>query len=339
MIQNDLYEIVESLPRGDPAWHLLDAFDAVTNGMENPELMKRAASVKNPALECWKPLVQAIAALYAGNETLCQNAAAAIPEGSPPAVFKPLFRAWLIRRGCFDSELAAAGRCVNREKELFQELTGCRESVVSLFQRLIIEPHPLSLLAEQAEEALRQGLEEMSANLAAKVLAALKEIDPLMAIRYGARCFALSSESGARPDALIAAVKKSLPDAEKLADFLGARAADAQPAPPKAPERGENTGAPRRTAKNSGRPRQRELFSPDEEISAAELSEKKAALPCREEAIREAGENLKLDPRRIEEALTPPASFDELARRLPPASRYLGPGVWIKAIKGACGVS
>ncbi|MDR2181805.1 MAG: hypothetical protein LBN92_03900, partial [Treponema sp.] len=289
-----------------------------------------------------KLLVRAIAALYAGNEALCNSAAAAIPEDSPPAVLKPLFRAWLIRRGYFDASGGSgpAGG-INREEALFRELTGCRESVVSLFQRLIIEPHPLSLIAEQAEEALRQGLEEMSATLAAKVLAALKEIDPLLALRYGACCFAAAAESGTAPDALIAAFKKNLPGAGKLADVLGARVTDAPSAGPlAAPERGKNTGAP-----ENGGPRQRELFPPDGESSASggesrsapEFAGKKAALPCREEAIREAGKNLKLDPRRIEEALAPPVSFDELARRLPPVSRYLGPGVWIKAIKSACG--
>jgi hypothetical protein len=38
---------------------------------------------------------------------------------------------------------------------------------------------------------------------------------------------------------------------------------------------------------------------------------------------------------RLEAALRSPLSFDELAEKLPPAARYLGPGVWMEAIKKA----
>jgi hypothetical protein len=36
---------------------------------------------------------------------------------------------------------------------------------------------------------------------------------------------------------------------------------------------------------------------------------------------------------RLAAALTIPASFKELERELPPAVRYLGPGVWMDAIR------
>jgi hypothetical protein len=38
---------------------------------------------------------------------------------------------------------------------------------------------------------------------------------------------------------------------------------------------------------------------------------------------------------RLAAALTVPASFEELEWELPPTARYLGPGVWMDAIKGA----
>jgi hypothetical protein len=37
--------------------------------------------------------------------------------------------------------------------------------------------------------------------------------------------------------------------------------------------------------------------------------------------------------RRLEAALSVPASFDELEWELPPAARYVGPGVWMDAIR------
>jgi hypothetical protein len=38
---------------------------------------------------------------------------------------------------------------------------------------------------------------------------------------------------------------------------------------------------------------------------------------------------------RLAAAMTPPRSFDELEWELPPEARYLGPGLWIDAIKNA----
>jgi hypothetical protein len=40
---------------------------------------------------------------------------------------------------------------------------------------------------------------------------------------------------------------------------------------------------------------------------------------------------------RLEAALSVPASFDELEWELPPAARYVGPGVWIDAIRNGTG--
>jgi hypothetical protein len=48
------------------------------------------------------------------------------------------------------------------------------------------------------------------------------------------------------------------------------------------------------------------------------------------------GENRSPEARALERlgaALSSPRSFDELEWELPPKARYLGPGVWINAIK------
>ena len=38
---------------------------------------------------------------------------------------------------------------------------------------------------------------------------------------------------------------------------------------------------------------------------------------------------------RLVAAATPCASFDEIERELPPKARYIGPGPWLDAIRGA----
>ncbi|MDR1390649.1 MAG: hypothetical protein LBJ31_11830 [Treponema sp.] len=321
--KGDLYEIVESLPRGDSAWHLLDAFDAVTNGMENPGAMQKAAAVKDPSLASWKHLVDAIAALYQGDAALCEKAAAAMEEGSPPAVLKPLFRAWLIR---------SRAQLEDGEKKLFNELTGARAPVLSLFDRLVIEPHPLCLISEQAEEALQHGLLEQSALLAAKVLVSLKEISLLAAIKYTGYYYALLLETNSAPDSFCAVVQKHFRGAEDIALYFSSRFADRdQPEPQSA----------KKPAAKNGRLVQAELFAAAEfdhknaPVKTKKAEQKKA--PSLEDAVNASAFNLKLDAHKIKAALTRPASFDSLVHSLPSAVRYLGPGVWIKAIKDAFG--
>ncbi|MDR2111475.1 MAG: hypothetical protein LBP32_09240 [Spirochaetaceae bacterium] len=61
----------------------------------------------------------------------------------------------------------------------------------------------------------------------------------------------------------------------------------------------------------------------DKEQLIALLRERGApADPRRREAIN-----------RLEAALSVPGSFDELEWELPPAARYVGPGVWMDAIR------
>jgi hypothetical protein len=174
----DLYTLMEKLPKNSPAWFLIDAFDAVTNGLENPEAFSRIEQLDMPVFEPWKKLIYAIKALYAGDMQACKNFAEAIDDDSAPAVLKPFFRAWICRQEGTDQE------------SIFQELTNSCKQVADLYKRIIIKPHPLYLLAEQAEEALRHELGEQFEYLALKVLSGLRDMKngALLSMRYTVYC-------------------------------------------------------------------------------------------------------------------------------------------------------
>jgi hypothetical protein len=203
----DLYTLAESFPQNSPCWSLVDAFDAVTNGIENPEALARMRQIDDPALRSWTALVRGIRALYAGDLPACRTAAEELEDGSAPGTLKPLFRAWLSRQGC-------GGR-----DEVFAELSGARDAVPGLYRRLLIEPHPLSLLAEQAEEALRQGLAAQFEGLALRVIKTLREQrrcdGPLLAMRYALRCLDLLDEAGGG-EGFIPGLTKTLGEADSF---------------------------------------------------------------------------------------------------------------------------
>ncbi|MDR2111476.1 MAG: hypothetical protein LBP32_09245 [Spirochaetaceae bacterium] len=198
----DLYALMENLPGDSPAWNLVDAFDAVTNGIENPEALAGMDRIGESALEPWKTLVRAIRALYAGDIAGCRRASEDLDETSAPGVLKPLFRVWLTRRGTKHRDI------------IFQELSGSRDSVINLYRRLIIEPHPLALMAEQAEEALRHGMDEQFGGLAPRVLRELQDQrrcdGPLLAIRYGLYCLRLLDQAGYGGDNFFSIILKTL---------------------------------------------------------------------------------------------------------------------------------
>jgi hypothetical protein len=351
MSRTDLYALMESRPGNDPAWNLLDAFDAVTNGMENPEAMKKAEKLFNPELEPWKCLVKAIAFLYRGEADQCRKAAEAMAGDSPPGKLKPLFRAWLTRRN--------GGNGTNQA--LFEILTGCCNPVVELYRRLIIEPHPLCLTSEQAEEALRQGMEEQFSGLAGRILLALKEQSPFLALRYAVYCLNLVNDSGYEGSGFFPLTRKCLGEADGFCALAlalagrdnGAAAAALGNALKNAFPRGNrekafvdetNAGALEGLAKllgsSGGRRRGRrkseglqpDLFPvvfPEEEEEPGTSREKISA------AVR--AYLCEKDAAVLERILRIPLSFEELAQELPPAVRYLGPGAWIKAIKDASG--
>jgi hypothetical protein len=184
----------------------VDAFDAVTNGMDNPESFASMEKVAEPQLQPWKHLIYGIRALYLGDIPGCKAAAEAIDGGSAPGALKPLFRAWIARQG------------TGRRETIFDELSGTCNAVISLYRRLIVEPHPLSLLAEQAGEALNHGLTEQFALLAGKIMKSLQERKhgdgPLLALRYVRYCLDLLDKAGWEEADFFSVTVKTLGDAD-----------------------------------------------------------------------------------------------------------------------------
>jgi hypothetical protein len=328
---------MEKLSKNDPAWNLLDAFDAVTNGMENPEAMKKASLLKGEELEPWKHLVNAIACLYSGDTEGCKKSAEKIGKDSPPASLKPIFKAWShlheIRMEALDTGGLQNAAC--------EELSGSSPAVLELFQRLIIEPHPLSLIAEQAEEALRQGLEEQFSSLASKVLNSLHERgSALLALRYVIYCFSLLNEAGAEGSEFFSMVVKTLGKADGFcASGFALIGRDNRTAASVLKQAIENSGEEKTqgflSAKTAGMVEEIIKFLESGNPRRAHL----ARFPsgnhrrARSAKFRSQLELFGEDNLLIERALRVPASFEELEGELPPAARYLGPGIWMKAIK------
>ncbi|GAB1483857.1 hypothetical protein MASR2M78_26730 [Treponema sp.] len=126
-------------------------------------------------------MVGAICALYSDDTATCLRLAKEIPEGTPPAGLKPLFFQWAGKGGEGDRNADADG-----------EHQKPSPAVSRLFYTIIAEQHPLSLLAEQAEEALNQGMLEHFETLVFKILRELHEQPradgPLLALRFAAKC-------------------------------------------------------------------------------------------------------------------------------------------------------
>jgi hypothetical protein len=172
--------------------------------MDTSESFASMEGLTERRLQPWKHLIYGIHSLYAGDIPGCKAALEAVKEGSPPGVLKPLFRAWIARQ--------ETGR---RKPAAFNELTG---AVGGLYQMLLVEPHPLSPLAEQAEEALNHGLTEQFAVLAGKVMRALmdqKQGDgPLLALRYVRYCLDLLDTAGGNDADFAAVTLKNLGEAD-----------------------------------------------------------------------------------------------------------------------------
>lgn len=180
----DPYTLLEH-PKPLPAyWALVDAFDAVTNGMDNPDALYQISNIDNGEIWNWKWLVFAIKALYEGNRDLVETAIAHIQDGSPPAVLKPIFELWL-------SEIS------NNRASSFET-----RELVDLYNSLRLSQHPLANRAEQVEEALKQGLLPLFEHHSEKILYELYHIDPQLgprlAIRYGVHLLCLLHEAGYR---------------------------------------------------------------------------------------------------------------------------------------------
>lgn len=203
---DDLYALMRSYPPASPAWSLVDAFDAVTNGMDNPESFTCMEKVGDRQLQPWKHLIYGIRSLYSGDMSGCEAALEAIEDDSPPGALKPLFRAWIARQG------------TGHRETIFDELSGACNAVTSLYHRLIVEPHPLSFLAGQAEEALNHGLTEQFALLAGKIMKSLLEQKhgdgPLLALRYVRYCLDLLDKAGWEESDFFSVTVKTLGEAD-----------------------------------------------------------------------------------------------------------------------------
>jgi hypothetical protein len=193
---NDPRRAAESAAADAPIWALIDELDAVTNGLSNPEAAARLAGVDEPEFAPWRALVAALRAFYADDPASCLAAVDAIPLDAAPAVLAPLFRAWAAAGG----PLAGLGQAP--------------ASLAALYGRLMLKTHPLAALAEQADEALAQGMVEHFEALAGRVMRDLHELrranGPRLAIRYARKCLADLDAAGSDDVDFFAVVLRSL---------------------------------------------------------------------------------------------------------------------------------
>ncbi|OHE59624.1 MAG: hypothetical protein A2Y36_12435 [Treponema sp. GWA1_62_8] len=182
-----------------PLWALADSFDAVANGMKNLEADGKLERIRLPGFEPWQNLVRAVSALYADDTEGCLEAAGRIDEASPPAALIPLFRAW-----------ADSPEALNRASA----------ATALLYRRVVSDVHPLEILAEQAEEALRHGMFERFETTSRRVLQDLDELPradgSLLAIRYAVRCLSLLDEAGSDDIRFMDTLTKALGKADAL---------------------------------------------------------------------------------------------------------------------------
>jgi hypothetical protein len=83
-INKDLYVIVQPYSPDSPVWSLVDAFDAVTNGMTNPESFARMEELTESRLQPWKHLIHGIRSLYTDDIPGCQAALETMDDDSAP---------------------------------------------------------------------------------------------------------------------------------------------------------------------------------------------------------------------------------------------------------------
>lgn len=173
--------------------------------MTNPEASARLSQVEEEAFRPWQALVSALRAFYSDDAASLLDALDRISDAAPPAVLKPLFRAWAL------SPDAAA-------EEILSEASA---AVVALHGRVLSQIRPIEGLAEQAEEALRQGMIQHFEADACRVLRELHESPrsdgPLLALRYAARCLLLLDEAGEDDAAFFTALLRAIGRADGLA--------------------------------------------------------------------------------------------------------------------------
>ncbi|MDR0389392.1 MAG: hypothetical protein LBH73_04935, partial [Spirochaetaceae bacterium] len=182
---------------GNFPWDLADAFDAACNGLENPEALARMEFCGGEFAD-WKQLVHAIRAMYNGDEESCRRALASIETSSPPGSLKDLFSDWI--SGVKTAVQKEKPKANNSGKVDFGTGGAVLSPVKELYQKLLIDPHPLRGIAEQADEALRQGMTGHFERLSQSVFRGLQEErrcdGALLALRYARYCLFLLDKEG-----------------------------------------------------------------------------------------------------------------------------------------------
>lgn len=198
----DPRQLLDGMPPSSPIWALADAFDAATNGMENPEAEARLASIEDAEFQPWKAAIAALKAVYADDRSACLSAASSIEADSPLAVLVPFFRAWAVSPGSKQSD------------EVAEALSSADSAIAELYGRVVVDAHPLGVLADQAEEALRQGMLDHFERSAARILRELHGnpgVDgPFLALRFASRCLALMDEEGREESDFFSVIVRSL---------------------------------------------------------------------------------------------------------------------------------
>jgi hypothetical protein len=196
----DPYILLEQPKPLPEHWALVDAFDAVTNGMDNPEALEQIGVLDHTELASWKWLVFAIKALYEGNTKAVEQAVQHLPEGTPPAVLKGLFATWLSEQ--------------NQRTFINIDEPG----LADLYTKLRLHQHPLASRAEQTEEALKQGLIPLFEHHFEKILHELyhvqAEAGPGLAIRYGVHTLCILHEMGCRLEDFLTLLVQALGEAD-----------------------------------------------------------------------------------------------------------------------------
>ncbi len=169
---------------------VFDAFEAVTNGMENPEAMERVAALPGHSIfSPWKPLILAISAFYRGDPAALGEQLARISPDSIPGLLVP-----------FLETLPDAGPGSGRG-EAARELASA-----------VIDDDPLLRSGlSQLEDALEEGIEELFVETAVLLFRDLAARQPTTAERLLLWCFRALREAGLSVEALSLRIRSSLP--------------------------------------------------------------------------------------------------------------------------------
>jgi hypothetical protein len=177
-----------------------DAFEAVTNGMENPTALERLSEVPDDSIVGpWKLCVFALKALYDGDIETLRSAASKIPEGAPPAHLANL------------ALRIAGGQLLSSEKRENRE-----SAVLRFIDELVQSPDFVAAAGEQLEEALAMGMTDLYADTAVMLVRDLERDYPAAVADFAVWCFARLAEEDESLQPLIKRFKAVFGEAETL---------------------------------------------------------------------------------------------------------------------------